>query len=79
MDLIFIEFSKAFDKVNNEALVSKLQFYGIHGKTLLRFKTLLDYLPMEPHMSLFQFHLAFPQSTVLGDHYLFLIDINDLP
>ena len=33
-DLIILDFSKAFDKVAHEKLISKLHFYGIRGKTL---------------------------------------------
>ena len=34
MDILIIDFSKAFDKVPHRRLLSKLQFYGIQGKTL---------------------------------------------
>ena len=33
-DLILLDFSKAFDKVGHEKLISNLHFYGIRGKTL---------------------------------------------
>ena len=39
-DLIL--FSKAFDKVAHEKLISKLHFYGIRGKTLSWVKDFLD-------------------------------------
>ena len=33
-DLILLDFSKAFDKVAHEKLISKSHVYGIRGKTL---------------------------------------------
>ena len=41
-DLILLDFSKAFDKVAHEKLISKLHFYGIRGKTLSWVKHFLD-------------------------------------
>ena len=38
----FINFKKAFDTVNHEILVKKLQIYGIRGKELLWFKSYLS-------------------------------------
>ena len=41
-DLIRLDFSKAFDKVAHEKLISILHFYGIRGKTLSWTKDFLD-------------------------------------
>ena len=41
-DLILLDFSKAFDKVAHQKLISKLHFYGIRGKTLSWVKDFLD-------------------------------------
>ena len=41
-DLILLDFSKAFDKVAHEKIISKLHFYGIRGKTLSWVKDFLD-------------------------------------
>jgi hypothetical protein len=34
MDVIFLDFAKAFDKVPHTRLISKLRGHGIRGKTL---------------------------------------------
>ena len=41
-DLIFLDFSKAFDKVAHEKMISKLHFYKIRGKALSWDKDFLD-------------------------------------
>ena len=41
-DLILLAFSKAFDKVAPEKLISKLHFYGIRAKILSWVKDFLD-------------------------------------
>ena len=40
--LILLDFSKAFDKVAHEKLLSKLHFYGIRGNILNLIKDFLD-------------------------------------
>ena len=40
--LILLDFSKAFDEVAHEKLISKLHFYGIQGKILNWVKDFLD-------------------------------------
>ena len=41
-DLILLDFSKAFDKVNHEKLIHKLHEYGVSGKTLSWIKAFLN-------------------------------------
>ena len=41
-DVILLDFSKAFDKVNHEKLIYKLHGYGIRGKTLTWIKAFLN-------------------------------------
>ena len=39
---IFCNLEKAFDSINYDILISKLNFYGVEGKTLLWFKSYLS-------------------------------------
>ena len=41
IDMIILDFSKAFDKVPHQRLISKLQFYGVQGSTLTWIKSWL--------------------------------------
>ena len=70
-DLILLDFSKAFDKVNHLKLLYKLQLHGVQGKTLRWIESFLvgrsqtvvlngnnsDELPVSPRV---------PQGSVLG-------------
>ena len=83
--MIFIDLKKAFDTVEYQILLDKIQFYGITGHAHIWFMSYLDNRKQYCRVngttsSIENIDIGVSQGSCLGScHLLFLLHINDLP
>ena len=82
ISVVFLDIRKAFDTVNHDILLQKIEYYGIKGNELIFFQSYLENQTqtcnVNGHMSSFEpISYGVPQGSILGP-LLFIIYMNVL-
>ena len=80
VDVVYLDFQKAFDTVSHQHLIQKLSSFGIHGKMLQWMEDFLKDRTLEVVLNGFHSRYKWsPTGISVGSHLIYNVYHNDLP